>query len=83
MVEAFFIGSELGGVQVDATIHAEASPLCGVHSVEGLHCSVCEDVSGGRCTNVQLHIHRDCVAAWERQGLAIDVDGCGCVPLGG
>ena len=47
MVEAFFIGSELGGVKVDATIHAEASPLSRVHSVQGLHCSVCENVSRG------------------------------------
>ena len=63
MVEAFFIRSELGGVQVDATIHAEASPLGGVNAVQSLHCSVCEDVSRGRCTNVQLYIHSDCVAA--------------------
>lgn len=63
MVEAFIIGSELGGGQVRTSIHAEASPLGCVHSVQGLHCSVCEDVSRGRCTNVQLHIHRDCVAA--------------------
>ena len=52
MVEAFFIGSELGGGQVDATIHAEASPLGGVHSVECFHCSVCEDVSCRRGANV-------------------------------
>ena len=46
MVEAFFIRSELGGVQVDAAIHAEASPLGGVHAMQGFHCSVCENVSG-------------------------------------
>ena len=66
MVEAFFVCSELGGVQVDASIHVEVSPLGGVHSVQGLHCSVSENIGGGRCTNVQLHIHHHGVAARER-----------------
>ena len=65
MVEAFFIRSELGGVKVSAAVYAEASPLGGVHTVEGLYCAVCEGVSGGRCTNVHLHIHHDGIAAWE------------------
>jgi hypothetical protein len=66
MVEAFFIGSELGGGQMDATIHAEASPLGGMHSVESFHCSVCENVSGGRSANVHLEADHDGIAAWER-----------------
>ena len=64
MVEAFFVGSELGGVQVDAAVYVEASPLSGVHSVQGLHSSVCEDVSGRRSANVHLETHHYGVASW-------------------